>query len=101
MWHEDVEQWRVDDATTGETIGYFYLDLYPRYIHRSWGNQKQQILNAKAIYILCSQGWKVWTRLHDATSARLLGLSGEEAEVCGCHDHQLLQGWRRFLFHVL
>lgn len=30
MWHEDVEQWRVDDATSGETIGYFYLDLYPR-----------------------------------------------------------------------
>ena len=30
MWHEDVEQWRVDDATTGDTIGYFYLDLYPR-----------------------------------------------------------------------
>ena len=30
MWHEDVEQWRVDDATTGNTIGYFYLDLYPR-----------------------------------------------------------------------
>ena len=33
MWHEDVEQWRVDDATTGDTIGYFYLDLYPRYIN--------------------------------------------------------------------
>ena len=30
MWHEDVEQWRVDDATNGDTIGYFYLDLYPR-----------------------------------------------------------------------
>ena len=30
VWHEDVEQWRVDDATTGGTIGYFYLDLYPR-----------------------------------------------------------------------
>ena len=33
MWHEDVEQWRVDDATTGDTIGYFYLDLYPRYMN--------------------------------------------------------------------
>ena len=30
VWHEDVEQWKVDDATTGGTIGYFYLDLYPR-----------------------------------------------------------------------
>jgi len=30
VWHEDVEQWRVDDAETGGNIGYFYLDLYPR-----------------------------------------------------------------------
>jgi len=30
VWHEDVEQWRVDDAETGQNIGYFYLDLYPR-----------------------------------------------------------------------
>jgi len=30
VWHEDVEQWRVEDAATGHTIGYFYLDLHPR-----------------------------------------------------------------------
>jgi len=30
VWHDDVEQWRVDDAASGHTIGYFYLDLYPR-----------------------------------------------------------------------
>ena len=30
MWHEDVEMWQVDDAKTGQNIGYFYLDLYPR-----------------------------------------------------------------------
>ena len=42
MWHEDVEQWRVDDATNGDTIGYFYLDLYPRY----------KIEKATAIFIL-------------------------------------------------
>jgi len=30
VWHDDVEQWKVDDAVTKENIGYFYLDLYPR-----------------------------------------------------------------------
>lgn len=30
VWHEDVEMWKVDDLQSGENIGYFYLDLYPR-----------------------------------------------------------------------
>jgi len=30
VWHEEVEMWQVDDVETKETIGYFYLDLYPR-----------------------------------------------------------------------
>ena len=30
IWHEDVEMWKVDDGASGENIGYFYLDLYPR-----------------------------------------------------------------------
>ena len=46
------------------------------------------------ILYLYIQGWKVWTCLHDATPARLLRLAGEAPEVCGCHDHQLLQGGR-------
>merc|ERR550517_1596469 len=30
VWHEDVEMWKVDDLQSGDNIGYFYLDLYPR-----------------------------------------------------------------------
>jgi len=30
VWHDDVEMYKVDDKDSGETIGYFFLDLYPR-----------------------------------------------------------------------
>jgi Zn-dependent oligopeptidase len=30
VWHEEVEAYQVNDATTDELIGHFYMDLFPR-----------------------------------------------------------------------
>ncbi|KAI9197197.1 Thimet oligopeptidase [Polychytrium aggregatum] len=30
VWHPDVQLIRVDDSSTGELVGHFYLDLFPR-----------------------------------------------------------------------
>eukprot|EP01117_Protostelium_nocturnum_P003259 TRINITY_DN1420_c0_g2_i1.p2 TRINITY_DN1420_c0_g2~~TRINITY_DN1420_c0_g2_i1.p2 ORF type:complete len:759 (-),score=281.48 TRINITY_DN1420_c0_g2_i1:2611-4866(-) len=30
VWHEDVEQFKVSDTSSGGLVGYFYLDLHPR-----------------------------------------------------------------------
>ncbi|KAG8173143.1 hypothetical protein JTE90_009837 [Oedothorax gibbosus] len=30
LWHEDVKMYSVEDLSTGELLGYFFLDLQPR-----------------------------------------------------------------------
>ena len=30
VWHDEVSLHQVNDAATGETLGYFFMDLHPR-----------------------------------------------------------------------
>ena len=51
-WHQDVQLFQVNDAKTGNLIGHFYLDLFPRpnkYGHAAaWSIRRgQQLANGK------------------------------------------------------
>lgn len=37
VWHEDVKLYSVRDAGSGQVIGKFYLDLYPRWVRAGQG----------------------------------------------------------------
>ena len=41
FWHEDVEWYQVVDTASGDTIGEFYLDLYPRPESNKYGHAAQ------------------------------------------------------------
>ena len=47
-WHQDVQLFQVTDAKTGQLIGHFYLDLFPRpnkYGHAAaWSLRKGEVL---------------------------------------------------------
>lgn len=52
-WHEDVRLYSVRDASSGEEIGKFYLDLYPRW---EWGP-------ATGTHGHGTEEWEVWGSL--------------------------------------
>jgi thimet oligopeptidase len=57
-WHEDVMQYEVVDKTNGQTLGVFYLDLYPRdgkYKHYAvFDFMDRRIKDGKALLPICA-----------------------------------------------
>src|SRR4029079_18843488 len=58
-WHQDVQLFQVTDAKTGQLIGHFYLDLFPRpnkYGHAAaWSIRKGEMLPNGKREILVSE----------------------------------------------
>ncbi|MAT80891.1 MAG: hypothetical protein CMJ29_04495 [Phycisphaerae bacterium] len=53
LWHEDVEYFKVIDRATGETIGEFFMDMYPRenkYGHAAqWGLVPRKVWTSNSV----------------------------------------------------
>jgi len=58
IWHEDVREFKVIDKTNGQTLGVFYLDLYPRdgkFKHYAvWGLMDRRVKDGKAYLPMCA-----------------------------------------------
>lgn len=57
-WHDDVREFRVIDKTNDQTLGIFYLDLYPRdgkFKHYAvWGILDRRVKNGTAYLPMCA-----------------------------------------------
>ncbi|MGD9397858.1 MAG: M3 family metallopeptidase [Candidatus Thorarchaeota archaeon] len=57
-WHEDVMEFKVIDKTNDQTLGVFYLDLYPRegkFKHYAvWGLMDRRVKDGKAYLPMCA-----------------------------------------------
>ncbi|MFW9807540.1 MAG: M3 family metallopeptidase, partial [Candidatus Thorarchaeota archaeon] len=58
IWHEDVREFKVIDKTNGQTLGVFYLDLFPRdgkFKHYAvFGFMDRRIKDGKAYLPICA-----------------------------------------------
>lgn len=90
VWHPDVTLYCVKDRSSGQVVGQFYLDLYPR-----WGLGGSRILLGEAAgvtAVFCPvQGGEVRPRRLFRSAARLSAAQRHAADVGGRHGGQLQQ----------